>query len=182
MAVQSKPTRMTGNEDALLSRWHQVKHKVPQRFLRAMESIGFPMSKGIVYLSNSEMVATSEMWTQAVPHFLSALSGVRVQIVRALNPRRDEPLFDPHTPICNMYLGELDKFIRYGPHSLVDSGSFCYCEDASLVVALVEKVMSPPERELPLTYGIPHGTYLLTLKLMFSNMWMDVRIHRKSLA
>ena len=147
-----------------------------------MGHIGFAMGSESGHYHGRELVAPSEMWALAVPHFLKMLRGIRLQVAYVLVPRAGEPLYeariDPliHTKLSHVH--EAEDMICHGPYAFVKGSLPCY-SDVEQAISLVNELMDPPEEALPLTHAAPDGAYLLTLKLLFANMWMNIRIHRK---
>ena len=175
--LNSKRVEEAELERALLAEWVQLKPGVPRKFLQAMAAIGFPMSKVGIYRSDCEMVAVSDMWTKAVPHFLATLKGMRLQVGAASTSRPGESFY--HAPnTTSSHALEVKEFIGFGPYAFV-RGWTAFYRDAADVVSLADSIMNPSEAVMPLTYAAPDGAYLITVQLLFGNMTMNVRIHRK---
>ena len=174
--------KMDENPEELFTQWYGQKSKVPVKFLRAMERIGCSMGKAIGIYFGRELVASSEMWELAVPHFLSMLQGIRLQVSYTLVPRDDDPLYkasiDPLIRTKRSHVHEVEDLICRGPYAYVKGSLPCY-SDVAQAIGLVYALMNPSEDELPLTHAAPDGAYLLTLQLHFVNMWMNIRIHRR---
>ena len=132
-----------------------------------------------------ELIA-ADMWDQVVMH-IEDLRNVEVAIdlmhfgnafVGAENDVVYKPNIDPNEWLPFMdHTEELEDLLREMANAKVGGCPYIFADAAASLPKIVPAMMDPPA-SCPLARAAPDGVYLMTLHLMFDNLWLNIRIHR----
>ena len=153
-------------------------NKVPRKFIKQLEEIGISMMTGrAIYISNCEVVAVSPMWDEFV-EVLQHVKDIAVDVEWAFRSRPDEPLYDPSDD--DDHLTELrNLMVSHSSASGFFEKSLRYWDAATDIPTLVRAMVDPPAQSCPVAHAAPDGAYLMSIRLMFENVWFCIRINRK---
>ena len=155
--------------------------KVPPKFIKRLKAVGWPIVKsGNTWLLNEEMIGTSDMWDRAGA-YMGDLGNVRVSLAPRCNPIEWDPVYLPPLSENGRRLNmgfEIQSMIKsQSPYER--PGFPIQFPDAAFALPSVVKLLMDPPASCPISHAAPDGVYLASLFVMFTNIYFEVRIHRK---
>ena len=149
----------------------------PRKFIDKLKDIGIVMMTGRApFFSNCEVVAVSPKWEKFV-EMLQDVRGVAVQVEWAFRSRPDEPLYDPSED--DDHLTELYSLMVSHSSDGFIGNTVRYWDVATDIPKLVRDMVDPPADSCPVAHAAPDGSYLMSIRLYFQNLWFSIRINRK---
>ena len=155
--------------------------RVPSVFMDKMTGVGISFTLLNLFCVDKELVAVSDTY-QRVLGFIYHLKDVPVALHIMFATETGDPSYNPQPWVKGRrtHLHELSDLIReHGSDGVKHGMDIGFFDTEAGLPKLVTDLVDPPET-CPLARAAPEGVYLVSLRLLFGNVWMSIRIHRKT--